>query len=285
MAELLKGSAAANAMLRKLNEETAALSGRGVYPALATIRVGNKGDDAAYERSIIRSCEKAGIKIAAHVLPETASQSELLDVVGSLNQDVATHGILIFRPLPRHISDEAVRKALSPRKDVDGITDISMAGIYSGREQGFAPCTAEACIRLLDHYGYEITGKQAVIVGRSLVIGKPVAMLLIKRDATVTVCHTKTRDLVDVCRRADIIVACAGRTGIINQDHVKPGQVIIDVGINLGADGAVHGDVDFESVEPIVQAITPVPGGVGSVTTAVLLEHTVRAVKSACGLA
>lgn len=277
MAKLLKGGAVASALLSKLDNDIAALNAKGACPSLATVRLGNKGDDVSYENSIIKRCAKTGINIYTHVLAETTSQTELINVINSLNADSSIHGILVFRPLPAHINDEAVRSAINPAKDVDGVTNISMAGVYSGRDLGFAPCTAEACISMLEYYGYALEGKRVVVVGRSLVIGKPVAMLLIGKNATVTVCHTKTLDMPAVCRQADILIACAGRAGVINKAHLSPGQIIIDVGVNVDENGVILGDVDIKSAESIAEALTPVPGGVGSVTTAILLKHVVNA--------
>ena len=183
----------------------------------------------------------------------------------------------MFRPLPKHLDEEAACQALDPEKDVDGITDGSMVGVFTGQKKGFPPCTPQACMEILDHYGIDCAGKKAVVIGRSLVVGKPAAMMLIKKNATVTVCHTKTVDMPAVCREADILIVAAGRAGVVDKPYFAPGQVVIDVGINVNAEGKLCGDVKFEDAEPIVGAITPVPGGVGSVTTSVLVGHVVEA--------
>lgn len=197
--------------------------------------------------------------------------------VDRVNNDDNIHGVLIFRPLPKHLDEAAVIKALSPEKDVDGITDGSMVGVFAGTNQGFPPCTPWACMEILDHYGIDCTGKKAVVIGRSLVVGKPAAMMLLKKNATVTICHTKTKDMPSVVKEADIVIVAAGRAGIVDDTYLRNGQVVIDVGINVNEEGKLCGDVDYAKAEPIVEAITPVPGGVGSVTTSVLVGHVVEA--------
>ncbi len=268
----------------RMNEETRARAGAlremGVVPTLALVRVGENPADISYERGAVKRCAGVGIETRSVVLSEDVSEAELIDTIRSLSGDKSVHGILIFRPLPRHIDDSAVCAALDPAKDVDGITDVSLAGVFTGSGRGFCPCTAEGCARILDHYGIDCAGKRAVVIGRSLVIGKPVSQLLLARNATVTVCHTRTRDLAGETRRADIVVSAVGRLGSLTAGHVSPRQVIVDVGINELPDGGISGDADFEAVEPIVSAITPVPGGVGSVTTAVLARHTVESAEN-----
>ena len=196
-----------------------------------------------------------------------------------LNEDPAVHGILLFRPLPRHLDEEAVCAAMDPAKDVDGITEISQARIYAGRSDGFAPCTAEACMTILHHYGIDVKGMNVAVVGRSQVIGKPVAMLLIKEHATVTVCHTRTKDLAAVCRDKDLIIAAAGHIGTVTKDCLREGQIVIDVAINFDEEGKMCGDVEKGAADGIVSAITPVPGGVGGVTSCVLADHVITAAK------
>ena len=188
--------------------------------------------------------------------------------------------MLLFRPLPKHLDEDLICNTLAAEKDIDGITDLSSAGVFSGKALGFAPCTPSACMEILDHFGVDCTGKKAVVIGRSLVVGKPAAMMLVKKNATVTICHTRTADLPAVCREADILIAAAGKAGMVGADFVRPGQIVIDVGINWNEqEQKLCGDVDFEAVSPIVEAITPVPGGVGTVTTSVLVGHVVEAAK------
>ena len=213
-------------------------------------------------------------------LPETVSREALLSAIDDINCDASVHGCLLLRPLPAHLRDaeDAICNRLLPEKDVDGMTDVSAAGVYLGRSAGFAPCTAEAVTVLLDHYGIDCTGKRAVVIGRSPVVGRPAAMLLLERNATVTVCHTKTRALSAVTREADIIVSAAGAAGCLTAAHVRPGQTIIDVSANWdAAKNTIVGDADFDAAASIVDAITPVPGGVGAVTSAVLMRHVVQA--------
>lgn len=277
MAVLLKGAAVARAITEALKEESDALRARGVIPCLATVRVGEKDADLAYERGIAKRCEQAGVALQRIVLPADVRQSTLLAELNALNANPGVHGVLLLRPLSERFDDAAVCAAVSPEKDADGVTDASMAAIYSGAGAGFAPCTAEACLALLDHYGIPIDGKRALVIGRSFVIGKPVSMLLLRKNATVTVAHTHTTELPALCRGADILVVATGHAGLIGREHVRPGQAIIDVGIHTLPDGSLTGDVRFAEAEPVVDAITPVPGGVGAVTTAILCRHTLEA--------
>jgi len=277
MAELLKGAPVADAICARTREKAEALGSRGILPVLAIVRVGENDADVYYERSAMRRCEKSGVGVENVVLPASVSQAELLAKIRALNGDARIHGVLIFRPLPKAISDEAVRAALAPEKDVDGITDGSLAGVFTQSGRGFCPCTAQACAEILDYYGIDCTGRRAVVLGRSLVVGKPVSQLLLARNATVTVCHTRTRDLPRETKRADILIAAAGHAGTVGLEHVAAGQIVIDVGINTDSAGKLCGDVKFDEVEPFVTAITPVPGGVGTVTTSVLVSHVVEA--------
>ena len=281
MAAILKGAPVAAAVYERARASAESLRARGVSPKLAVVRLGENDADVYYERSIIKCCAKAGVEAERIILPASTGEGELLELVDRLNRDESIHGVLIFRPLPRHIDDGKVRDRLSPEKDVDGITDASLGGIFTGSGRGFAPCTAEACMEMLRFYGVGTAGKRACVIGRSLVIGKPVSQLLMAENATVTVCHTKTRALAEETARADILIAAAGRAKAVSAEHVSPGQVVIDVGINTDEDGKMCGDVDFAAAEPTVGAITPVPGGVGTVTTALLCEHVVRAAERA----
>ena len=283
MATILSGSAVASALSESLIQRTNALKDKGVTPTLAIVRVGAREDDLSYERGAMKRCEKIGVAVKNFVLDAQATQDELLAVIEQVNQDKDIHGCLLFRPLPKHIDDETVRAALSPAKDMDGITDGSLAGVFAGTKQGFPPCTAQACMEILDHYGYELKGKRVTVVGRSLVIGKPVAMMLLQKHATVTICHTRTVDMPAECRKAEILVVAAGKAGVVDDNFVSPGQVVIDVGINVNDEGKLCGDVAYDKVEPVVDAITPVPGGVGSVTTTVLVSHVVEAAERICG--
>ena len=278
MAEILKGAPVANALTERLKESVNALRARGVTPTLAILRVGERADDLAYERGAMKRCDKIGIAVSSVTLPADVKQGALMAQIARLNSDSAINGVLMFRPLPPQLDEVAACEALLPAKDLDGITSGSAAALYSGAGAGFAPCTAEAVVALLKHYGVEIFGKNVAVVGRSLVIGRPVSMLLLGENATVTMCHSRTRYLAGVTRRADIVVAAMGKAEMLGAEYFTPGQTVIDVGINYSeAKGKLVGDVDFDAVEPIVAAITPVPAGVGSVTTAVLASHVVRA--------
>ena len=281
MAELLRGAPVAKSMTEEVAERAALLAAAGVTPKLAIVRVGDDPSDGAYVRGALKRAERAGVATELVSLPDTISQDELLGEISRINADRSIHGCLLLRPLPVHMDEPAVCAALAPEKDVDGITPGSLFGVFAGEETGFAPCTAEAVVELLERSGVEIAGSRVTVVGRSLVIGRPVAMLLMGKNATVTICHTKTRALASECARADILVVAAGRAATVGASAVCDGQVVVDVGINVDETGALVGDVAFDEVEPLVRAITPVPGGVGAVTTAVLMKHVVEAAERA----
>ena len=283
MAQLWKGAPVAAALTEQLSQRAQALIAKGVTPTLAIVRVGERPEDLSYERGALKRCEKVGIAVRQYLLTAASSQTDLMEVIKEINRDDSIHGCLLFRPLPKHMDEAAVCAALSPAKDVDGITAGSLAAVFSGSGAGYPPCTAQACLEILDHYGYELKGKRAVVVGRSLVIGKPVSMLLLGRHATVTICHTRTADLPAECRRADLLVAAAGKAGAVSAQCLASGQVVLDVGINVDEDGNLVGDVDFAAAENTVEAITPVPGGVGAVTTSVLARHVIEAAEKAIG--
>lgn len=277
MAKQLLGKEVTASLNERIKAQAARLQEKGINPTLAIIRVGENPSDISYEKGADKRCETLGVACEKILLPEDVSQEELLAVMDRLNKNEKIHGVLLLRPLPGHLEQSAIENALDPTKDVDCMTDGSMSGVFTGKKVGFPPCTPQACMEILDYYGIECTGKKAVVIGRSLVVGKPAAMMLIKKNATVTVCHTKTVDMPSVTREADIIIVAAGRAGVVGAEYVKPGQTVIDVGINMNVEGKLCGDVDFAAVEPIVDAITPVPGGVGSVTTSVLVGHVVEA--------
>ena len=279
MSKLLKGAPAAKELTERIRAESDALREKGVTPCLAIVRVGARDDDLAYERAALRRCEQCGVTARQVILPEEVSQETLLDALRSLSGDAAVHGILLLRPLPKRLDDAYVCAAIAPEKDVDGVTGGSMAALYAGSGGGFAPCTAAACVALLKHHGVALEGKRVTVVGRSLVIGKPAAMLLLGENATVTVAHSRSENLPELCRAADILIVAAGKLGLIGAEHVRSGQTVVDVGIHAAPDGSLCGDVRFDETAPVVDAITPVPGGVGAVTTAVLCEHVIQAAK------
>lgn len=281
MAAILKGAPVVAAMNEANAARCAALSEKGIIPTLAVVRVGAREDDLSYERGVMTRCGKVGVAVRQFLLPADASQDELLDVIQKINADASIHGCLLFRPLPKQFDDRTIRAALNPKKDIDGITDGSLAGVFTNTAIGYPPCTAQACLEILKYYQIPLSGKRAVVVGRSLVVGKPAAMMLDRENATVTMCNSRTQDLPALCREADVVVVAMGRMGAIGGDALREGQVVVDVGIHVNEEGKLCGDVRFSEAEPLVDAITPVPGGVGTVTTSVLVGHVVDAAEKA----
>lgn len=284
MAMLLSGKEVAAGLNERLSRQVERLREKQVVPTLAILRAGERPDDLSYERSAMKRCEKLGVEARQVTLPADCTQQDLLQAIQGINEDASIHGCLMLRPLPRELDEYAACEALRPEKDVDCITSGSLARVFTGKGAGYAPCTAEACMEILDYYHCELGGQKAVVVGRSLVIGKPVAMLLLARNATVTICHTRTRDLAAECQKADVLVVAAGKAGAVDGSCISRGQVVVDVGIHMDEEGKMCGDVDFATAEPLAGAITPVPGGVGAVTTAVLLRHVVEAAAAAAGV-
>lgn len=272
---LLDGKALAAKIKERVREEAANLPRR---PGLAVVLVGNDPASRVYVTSKRKDCEECGFYSEEYALLEETTQAELLELVETLNGREDIDGILVQLPLPAHLNEEAVIEAISPRKDVDGFHPMSAGNLLIGRP-GFLPCTPAGVMELLDEYGVEPSGKQAVVVGRSNIVGKPMALLLLRRSATVTVCHSRTSDLAEVCRQADILVSAVGRTKLITADMVKPGAVVVDVAMNRDDNGKLCGDVDFAAVAPKTSLITPVPGGVGPMTRAVLMQNTLLAAK------
>lgn len=284
MAEILKGAPVTAALNEKMAAKAAALKKQGVIPTLAILRVGERPDDLSYERGAAKRCAAVGVNVKNVVLPEDVGQADFDRALEELNEDDSVHGILLFRPLPAQLDNERARQMLSPEKDVDGCTDGSLAGVFTNTKNGFPPCTAQAAMEILDYYGIDCTGKRAAVIGRSLVVGRPAALMLMHRNATVTVCHTKTQDMPSVTREVDILIVCAGRMETIGAQYLREGQVVIDVGIGWNEEkGKLCGDVKFEEAEPLVAAVTPVPGGVGTVTTSVLVSHVVEAAARKAG--
>ena len=275
MKELL-GKPAADKINEDLAPQIESLKLEGVVPTLEVIRVGAREDDLAYERGLLKKFESMNCQVVVKELPSDCTQEDLEKAVIEANENADIHGILMFRPLPKTLSEARIKEIINPLKDVDSMGTASLAGVFAGDKNTFPPCTAQAVIEILKFYGIELKGKKVTVVGRSLVIGKPVSMLLMGENATVTICHTKTADLKAECKAADIIVACAGVAKMLNSEYVREGQYVIDVGMNVDENGKLCGDVDFASVSEIVEGITPVPRGVGSVTTSVLLKHTVN---------
>jgi len=286
MAKKLLGKEVNEALVAALQARTAALKEKGIVPTLGIVRLGENPSDLSYEKGATKRAEEVGVAVKNFVLPETATKEEVLAVIDQVNADDSIHGVLMFRPLPKHLKadQDEICNRLAPKKDVDSMTHMSNAGVFEGQDLGYAPCTPAACMEILDYYGIDCKGKNAVVIGRSLVVGKPAAMMLMQKNATVTICHTKTVNTAEICKNADIIVSAAGVLNSLTKDYVREGQIVIDVSMNWNPEkitskgkGGMSGDAIFEEVEPIVEAITPVPGGVGAVTTSVLMKHVVEA--------
>lgn len=277
MTMILSGKVIADTICEDLLVQTEKLKLLGVVPQLAIVRLGENRSNIAYERGAAKRCAKAGVAVKHVVFSSDMGQEEFLEEIRRLNRDAVIHGILLLRPFPQQIEEEAVRMELSPEKDVDGITDTSLAGIFAGKESVFCPCTAQACLEILDYYGVDVKGKHVTIVGSSLVVGRPVSMMLLKRGATVTLCHIYTSDIPAECLAADIVIAAAGCKKLIGDSHLKQGQIVLDVGINIDEEGKICGDVDVAAALGLVEALTPVPGGIGTITTAVLAKQVIRA--------
>lgn len=284
MAKQLLGKEVTAAMNEKLQAKVAELQEKGVTPKLGIIRCGENPSDLSYEKGAMSRAALIGVEVERFLLPEDVTKEVLIAQIEALNADASIHGVLLFRPLPKHLKDvqSEICNHLRPEKDIDCMTDLSNAGVFMGKQLGFAPCTPQACMEILDYYGIDCKGKTAVVIGRSLVVGRPAAMMLMQRNATVTICHTKTVDTASIARQADILVTSAGVLNSLTADYVRPGQIVIDVSINWDptkkdGKGGIAGDADFAAVEPIVEAVTPVPGGVGAVTTSVLIGHVVEA--------
>ncbi len=280
MAEIWKGSPVAAAISETLVQDVEELKAKGVEPTLAIVRVGERPDDLAYERGAMKRAEKVGVRVLNEVFPGDIEEEVFFKELIRINHDPEVHGILMFQPLPKHIDGTKARALMDPAKDMDGCTTGSMAGVFTNTPIGYPPCTAQAAMEMLHYHGVEIKGKKAAVIGRSLIIGRPVAMMLMHENATVVNCHTRTVDVPSITREADILIAAAGVLRSVKPEFTNPDQVVIDVGINWDEEaGSIAGDVDFEAVEPVVKAITPVPAGVGSVTTSVLMKHVVAAAK------
>ncbi len=276
MAVIMKGSEVINAMKEKMLLEVGKLNNKGIIPGLGIVRLGAKPADLAYEKGAIKRAESVGIHCKVFEYPETIGQAELIAEISKLNVDKAIHGILLFRPLPEQIDENVMKHVIDPEKDIDCLNPVNVAKVFSGDESGFAPCTPTAVMEMLEYYKIAVAGKRVVVVGRSLVVGKPLAMMLLKKNATVTICHTRTDNLKERCREAEILIAAAGKAKMITADFIPPRGIVIDVGINLDQSGKLCGDVDYDNAVNHVSYITPVPGGVGTVTSSVLAKHVIR---------
>ena len=275
-ARILDGKSLAATVRVRVKEGVSHLAQRGIRPGLAVILAGDDPASRVYVRHKTLACEETGVQSNVFEFKASVSQAELLQRIEALNADPAIHGILVQLPLPRHVDAACVLALVSPAKDVDGFHAMNLGALVTGAP-GFVPCTPAGVMRLLEHSRVPVAGSRAVVIGRSNIVGKPLALLLLQKDATVTICHSKTKDLENVARSADILIAAAGRAKLVTREMVKPGACVIDVGVNRGADGKLAGDVDFDAVRNVAGSITPVPGGVGPMTIAMLLENCLRA--------
>lgn len=282
-AKIIDGKALAAAVKQEAAQQVAQLKKKGITPCLAVVLVGEDPASQVYVRGKINDCAQCGIESRSIRLPEDVTQAELLVQVKQLAEDASVHGILVQLPLPTQIDEKTVIDAIPPEKDVDGFSPVNVGRMQIG-EPCYLPCTPAGCIRMIESTGMEIAGKHAVVIGRSNIVGKPAAMLLLAKNATVTICHSRTQNLKELCASADILVAAVGRAGFVTGEMVKQGAVVIDVGINRGADGKLHGDVDFDAAAEKAAWITPVPGGVGPMTRAMLMLNTVEAARRAAGV-
>lgn len=279
MGQIIKGKPVADAITAEIVKDVEVLKSKDIEPKLKIVRVGAREDDLAYERGALSRMEKCGIKAEVLELPVDICQADFVKELKAVNDDPSVHGILLFRPLPKQLDMEKIKFVVDPVKDIDCMNPLNAEKIFEGDKTGYPPCTSQACVEILDHYGIDMKGKRAAVIGRSMVVGKPLAMLLLDKNATVTICHSRTNDLPGVCRQAEVVIAAVGRAEMVTGDFISEGAVVIDVGINVNAEGKLCGDVKFDECVDKASMITPVPAGVGSVTTSVLAKHVVKACK------
>ena len=273
----LTGKPVAEHLRANIKTRVAGLNERNIVPAIIIIRVGNKEDDVFYERSILKNCSLLGIEGRVKELPENVSMEELSKTIEDANEDDNTHGIMMFRPLPGHLNEKEILEKINPVKDIDGMTPVNLEKIFEGDDSGFSPCTPKAVIEMLKYYQIPLKGANVAVAGRSLVVGKPLAMLLLKENATVTICHSKTKDMRSITSKADIVVAAIGKAKFMNEEYFAESSIVIDVGVNDDGNGKICGDVDYDKVFGKVKMLTPASGGVGTITTTILLEQAIRA--------
>lgn len=277
--QIIKGKPVADKISEGLIKEVNNLVKEGINPKLAIVRVGARADDLAYERGALKRCKTIGIETEVVELDENINQEEYIKVLHKLNEDKKINGILTFRPLPKHLNEDEIKYHIDPKKDVDCFNPINTAKIVENDESGYPPCTPTAVVEILKHYAIELSGANITVIGRSMVVGKPVSMLLLNENATVTICHSKSKNLPEISSKSDVVVAAVGKAKMINHDYIKDGAVVIDVGINVDDEGNLCGDVDTDDIMDKARMLTPVPGGVGSVTTSILASHVVKACK------
>ncbi|NMA86667.1 MAG: bifunctional 5,10-methylenetetrahydrofolate dehydrogenase/5,10-methenyltetrahydrofolate cyclohydrolase [Tissierellia bacterium] len=280
MADILKGNVVANKIKEQMAEDIESLKGENKVPKLAIVRLGKNPGDISYEKSIIKNCNNIGIESEVFERDENITTDELVELIEELNQNNKISGILIFRPLPKHIDEEIIKNTISPLKDVDCMSPINLEKIFEGDLSGFQPCTPKAAMEVLKYYDIPLEGKNVVVVNRSMVVGKPLVMMLLEENATVTICHSRTKNLNEITKNADVVVVALGKAKFFDENYFKEESIVIDVGVSLDEDGKLSGDADYDKLLPIVDKITPVPGGVGSVTTSILLSQVVLACKN-----
>ncbi|WP_422486511.1 bifunctional 5,10-methylenetetrahydrofolate dehydrogenase/5,10-methenyltetrahydrofolate cyclohydrolase [Gudongella sp. DL1XJH-153] len=277
MTEILKGNVVAASIKEDMTKRIAVLKEKGIVPTLGIIRLGNNAGDVSYEKSIIKACEKMDIQAKVYEKEISIDTSELVSLLEELNSDAEISGILLFRPLPKHIDEEVIRSSISPDKDVDCMHPLNLEKIFEGNMTGFAPCTPKAAMEILIHNNIQLEGSKVAVINRSMVVGKPLVMMLLEKNATVTICHSRTKDLAQITKDADIVVTALGKPKFFGEEFFSSESVVIDVGVGMTEDGKLSGDVDYDNVSEKVSMITPVPGGVGSVTTTILLNQVVQA--------
>lgn len=280
MGILIKGKPVADKITENVKKKVNELLNRNIQPKLQIIRVGEREDDIAYERGALKRMATCGILTEVKTLPVDICQDDFIEEIKKSNNDDTIHGILIFRPLPKHLDENIIKYVIDPKKDIDCFNPVNVAKVTEGDKTGFAPCTPSAVMEILDYYNVNLTGKKAVILGRSMVVGKPQALLMLQKNATVTICHSKTKDIAKVASEADILVAAIGKAKMVGSEYIKSGAVVIDVGINVDKEGKLCGDIKTDECVEVAEMITPVPAGVGSVTTSVLAKHVIKACES-----
>lgn len=280
MAEILKGAPVAKAIKERIRNEAEILKQKNIIPTLGIIRIGNRADDISYEKGVIKSCESVGIQARVFEVPADIPMDEFVNVLTKVNQDDSVHGILMFRPLPKHIDYKVIKSLIDPRKDIDCMNSFNLEKVFEGDLDGFVPCTPKSVIEILKYYNIPLIGANVAIINRSMVVGRPLSMMFLEESSTVTICHSKTKDLPKVTASADIVVAAVGKAKMLGKEYFNKNSIVIDVGINDAGEGKICGDVDYDNVAENVKAITPVPGGVGNVTSAILLSHVILACKN-----
>ncbi|MDD4570668.1 MAG: bifunctional 5,10-methylenetetrahydrofolate dehydrogenase/5,10-methenyltetrahydrofolate cyclohydrolase [Tepidanaerobacteraceae bacterium] len=273
----LTGKPVVEHLRANIKTRIAKLKDRNIVPTIRIIRVGNKEDDVFYERSILKNCLLLGIEGRVKELPKNVSMEELISTIEDTNDDDNIHGIMMFRPLPGHLNQKEILEKITPKKDIDGMTPMNLEKIFEGDDTGFSPCTPKAVIEMLKHYDIPLQGTNVVVAGRSLVVGKPLVMLLLNENATVTICHSKTKNMNSITSNADIVVAAIGKAKFMNEKYFTGSSIVIDVGVNDDGNGKICGDVDYDNTFGRVKALTPPTGGIGTITTTILLEQAVKA--------